>query len=307
MCLQPSNLLLNSECVLKLADFGLARSLADLKADGMTNAQLTDYVATRWYRAPEILLGSHKYTFGVDMWSCGCILGELLTGRPIFPGKSTMNQLDLIFEVTGVPSPEEASRIGSPYCSQMLEMSGAPKYPAPHRFPDAFAILWHLLLDLSMLKNSTDGRSCACICLRCSLALPSYEQKYTGGLCVHAVAARAVSGCGSKLMDAHVYEPHVCPGTRLDQPKDVRAIFPQATRDAADLLKKLLVFDPEKRLTAAEALRHPYVANFHDPANEPRCSRPVTIPINDNEKVLRPLCFSSPSCFTQTPGNLMTS
>lgn len=123
--LQPSNLLLNSECVLKLADFGLARSLADLKADGMTNAQLTDYVATRWYRAPEILLGSHKYTFGVDMWSCGCILGELLTGRPIFPGKSTMNQLDLIFEVTGVPSPEEASRIGSPYCSQMLEMSGA--------------------------------------------------------------------------------------------------------------------------------------------------------------------------------------
>lgn len=123
--MQPSNLLLNSECVLKLADFGLARSLADLKADGMTNAQLTDYVATRWYRAPEILLGSHKYTFGVDMWSCGCILGELLTGRPIFPGKSTMNQLDLIFEVTGVPSPEEASRIGSPYCSQMLEMSGA--------------------------------------------------------------------------------------------------------------------------------------------------------------------------------------
>lgn len=193
---KPSNLLLNSECVLKLADFGLARSLADLKADGMTNAQLTDYVATRWYRAPEILLGSHKYTFGVDMWSCGCILGELLTGRPIFPGKSTMNQLDLIFEVTGVPSPEEASRIGSPYCSQMLEMSG----------------------------------------------------------------------------------------TRLDQPKDVRSIFPQATRDAADLLKKLLVFDPEKRLTAAEALRHPYVANFHDPANEPRCSRPVTIPINDNEK-----------------------
>jgi mitogen-activated protein kinase 15 len=117
-------LLLNCECLLKLADFGLARSLADLQGESMTNAQLTDYVATRWYRAPEILLGSHKYTFGVDMWSCGCILGELLTGRPIFPGKSTMNQLDLIFEVTGVPSPEEASRIGSPYCSQMLDVPG---------------------------------------------------------------------------------------------------------------------------------------------------------------------------------------
>jgi mitogen-activated protein kinase 15 len=124
---QPSNLLLNSECLLKLADFGLARSLADCKADGNAHhAQLTDYVATRWYRAPEILLGSHHYTFGVDMWSCGCILGELLTGRPIFPGKSTMNQLDLIFGLTGVPSVEEAARIGSPYCLQMIDMSRAP-------------------------------------------------------------------------------------------------------------------------------------------------------------------------------------
>ena len=58
-----------------------------------------------------------------------------------------------------------------------------------------------------------------------------------------------------------------------------------ASRDAVDLLQKLLVFDPAKRLTAAEALRHPYVANFHDPANEPRCTRSITIPINDNEKV----------------------
>ena len=65
----------------------------------------------------------------------------------------------------------------------------------------------------------------------------------------------------------------------------MRTIFPKASRDAADLLKKLLVFDPAKRLTAADALRHPYVANFHDPANEPRCTRPITIPINDNEKV----------------------
>ena len=131
--MQPSNLLLNSECLLKLADFGLARSLADCKAaNGKHHAQLTDYVATRWYRAPEILLGSHEYTFGVDMWSCGCILGELLTGRPIFPGKSTMNQLDLIFNVTGVPSKEEASRIGSPYCSQMLDLSRAcPSSPLP--------------------------------------------------------------------------------------------------------------------------------------------------------------------------------
>jgi serine/threonine protein kinase len=70
---QPSNLLLNSECAVKLADFGLARSVAMMKQQEINNPNpiLTDYVATRWYRAPEILLGSTRYTFGVDMWSSG--------------------------------------------------------------------------------------------------------------------------------------------------------------------------------------------------------------------------------------------
>jgi mitogen-activated protein kinase 15 len=71
--MQPSNLLLNSECQVKLADFGLARSVAQLNQGDLNghNPILTDYVATRWYRAPEILLGSTRYTFGVDMWSSG--------------------------------------------------------------------------------------------------------------------------------------------------------------------------------------------------------------------------------------------
>ena len=82
---QPSNILLNSECFVKLADFGLARSLA-VSSDaggengGACNPAMTDYVATRWYRAPEILLGSMKYTKGVDMWSLGCILAEMIAG-----------------------------------------------------------------------------------------------------------------------------------------------------------------------------------------------------------------------------------
>ena len=71
---------------IKLADFGLAK---DFRADG--SGKFTEYVATRWYRAPEILLGSNKYTKGVDMWSMGCILAELLLGKPVFPGTSTLN------------------------------------------------------------------------------------------------------------------------------------------------------------------------------------------------------------------------
>jgi len=78
--IKPSNILLNSECQVKIADFGLARSLAQMPDTQSANPILTDYVATRWYRAPEILLGSTRYTFGVDMWSSGCILGELLGG-----------------------------------------------------------------------------------------------------------------------------------------------------------------------------------------------------------------------------------
>ena len=82
---------------------------------------LTEYVATRWYRAPEILLESHKYTKGVDMWSLGCILAELLLGKPIFPGNSTLNQLDRIMQFTSRPSKEDIESIDSELALTMLE------------------------------------------------------------------------------------------------------------------------------------------------------------------------------------------
>ena len=62
---------------------------------------MTEYIATRWYRAPEILLGSSKYSKAVDMWSIGCIFGEMIVGKPIFPGTSTVNQIERIIELIG--------------------------------------------------------------------------------------------------------------------------------------------------------------------------------------------------------------
>lgn len=85
--LKPSNMLLNEQTLVKLADFGLARSLAC--DDGGEPPLASDYIATRWYRAPEILLGSQRYSAAVDLWSAGCILAETLQGRVLFPGKSS--------------------------------------------------------------------------------------------------------------------------------------------------------------------------------------------------------------------------
>ena len=98
--IKPSNLLLNADCHVKLCDFGLCRSVAEVTGPLPV---LTDYVATRWYRAPEILLGSTRYTRGVDIWSLGTILGEMINGRPVFAGTSTMNQIERIVEITNMP------------------------------------------------------------------------------------------------------------------------------------------------------------------------------------------------------------
>jgi mitogen-activated protein kinase 15 len=123
--LKPSNILLNSECHAKVADFGLARSVA--AKEDFTPVLMTEYVATRWYRAPEILLGSTKYTKAVDMWSVGCILGELIIGKAIFPGNSTLNQIERILELTGKPKPEDVESIESPLAANILSQINVSK------------------------------------------------------------------------------------------------------------------------------------------------------------------------------------
>eukprot|EP01010_Urceolus_cornutus_P002593 NODE_332_length_1774_cov_276.678261_g269_i0.p1 GENE.NODE_332_length_1774_cov_276.678261_g269_i0~~NODE_332_length_1774_cov_276.678261_g269_i0.p1 ORF type:complete len:382 (-),score=96.82 NODE_332_length_1774_cov_276.678261_g269_i0:627-1712(-) len=191
--IKPSNLLLNSECHMKLCDFGLARSIASLESEQAVKPVLTDYIATRWYRAPEILLGSTKYTKGIDTWSVGCIIGELLVGKPLFPGTSTMNQLERIVAVTGPPSAEDLQSVKSHFADTMVENLGSVKQR-------------------------------------------SFEE-----------------------------------------------IITRPVPDAIDLMRKLLLFNPSKRPSVPEALKHPFVSLFHT-NDEPVCDKPILIAFNDDMK-----------------------
>lgn len=121
--LKPSNLLLNANCDLKVCDFGLARSVQTAEPSGTETGFMTEYVATRWYRAPEIMLTFKQYTKvrialintsfelkysqAIDIWSVGCILAEMLSGKPLFPGRDYHHQLTLILDILGTPTLDE--------------------------------------------------------------------------------------------------------------------------------------------------------------------------------------------------------
>ncbi|KAG7738947.1 hypothetical protein KL923_002747 [Ogataea haglerorum] len=96
--LKPQNLLISSKGELKLGDFGLAR------AYGIPVNTFSNEVVTLWYRAPDVLLGSRSYSTSIDMWSAGCIMAEMFTGKPLFPGSSNEDQLLKIFRVMGTPN-----------------------------------------------------------------------------------------------------------------------------------------------------------------------------------------------------------
>ncbi|XP_002741665.1 mitogen-activated protein kinase 15-like [Saccoglossus kowalevskii] len=191
--MKPSNILLDAECFVKVADFGLARSLHQLDdMDTSANPEMTDYVATRWYRSPEILLASKKYTKGVDMWSVGCIMGEMLLGRPLFAGTSSFNQIEKIMSSIPRPSQADIQAIQSQYAQSVLD------------------------------KNIVRHR------------------------------------------------------------REIEDIIPHASDDAIDLLKKLLQFNPHRRITVEDALRHPYVSRFHNTAGEISLDYDVIPPLDDD-------------------------
>ncbi|MFS7929443.1 putative mitogen-activated protein kinase CMGC-MAPK family [Helianthus anomalus] len=146
--LKPKNILANANCKLKICDFGLARVAFN---DAPTAVLWTDYVATRWYRAPELCGSfSSKYTPAIDIWSIGCIFAEVLTGKPLFPGKSVVHQLELITDLLGTPSADTISGVRNDKARKYL-MDMRKKQPIPfsqrftHVDPLALRLLQRML------------------------------------------------------------------------------------------------------------------------------------------------------------------
>uniref|UniRef100_A0AAQ5Y6G7 mitogen-activated protein kinase n=1 Tax=Amphiprion ocellaris TaxID=80972 RepID=A0AAQ5Y6G7_AMPOC len=102
--LKPGNLAINQDCELKILDFGLARQ---------ADSEMTGYVVTRWYRAPEVILSWMHYTQTVDIWSVGCIMAEMLQGKPLLKGSDHLDQLTEIMKLTGTPTQEFISKLDS--------------------------------------------------------------------------------------------------------------------------------------------------------------------------------------------------
>nr|XP_043607294.1 mitogen-activated protein kinase 7-like isoform X2 [Erigeron canadensis] len=191
--LKPGNLLVNANCELKICDFGLART-----SQG-SEQFMTEYVVTRWYRAPELLLCCDNYGTSIDVWSVGCIFAEILGRKPLFPGTECLSQLKLIINFLGSQNDD----------------------------------------DITFIDNTKARRYIK--------TLP-----FTRGI-------------------------------------SLSSLYPFADPLALDLLKRMLVFDPTKRITVTEALHHPYMAGLFDPSQNPPASVPINLDFDENmnEEMIR--------------------
>ena len=201
--LKPGNLLVNANCDLKICDFGLART-------SQGNEQfMTEYVVTRWYRAPELLLCCDNYGTSIDVWSVGCIFAEILGRKPIFPGTECLNQLKLIINVVGSQKESDIRFIDNPKAQRFIK------------------------------------------------SLPFSR------------------------------------GTHLSN------LYPQANPLAIDLLQRMLVFDPTKRISVTDALLHPYMAGLFDPGSNPPAHVPIALDIDENmeERMIREMMWDEMLCY----------
>uniref|UniRef100_A0AAQ4NTY3 Cyclin-dependent kinase 20 n=1 Tax=Gasterosteus aculeatus aculeatus TaxID=481459 RepID=A0AAQ4NTY3_GASAC len=151
--LKPANLLISSSGHLKIADFGLARLFTE-QEDRLYSHQ----VATRWYRAPELLYGARKYDEGVDLWAVGCIFGELLNLSPLFPGENDIEQLCCVLRVLGTPTEDSWPEIVELPDYNKITFKENPAIPleqiVPDSSPQAVDLLYNFLVYPSYRRCS---------------------------------------------------------------------------------------------------------------------------------------------------------
>uniref|UniRef100_A0A671EQ67 Cyclin dependent kinase like 4 n=1 Tax=Rhinolophus ferrumequinum TaxID=59479 RepID=A0A671EQ67_RHIFE len=151
---KPENILITKQGIIKICDFGFARILIPGDA-------YTDYVATRWYRAPELLVGDTQYGSSVDIWATGCVFAELLTGQPLWPGKSDVDQLYLIIRTLGKLIPRHQSIFKS---NQFFHGISIPEpedmETLEEKFSDAHPVALHFMKEC-LKMNPDDRLTCA--------------------------------------------------------------------------------------------------------------------------------------------------
>ena len=138
--IKPENILIDKNGTLKLADFGLAKKASFLQR------RKSNSIVSLWYRAPEIILGSEDYLLGVDMWSLGCLFGELMQTKPVFYCKSDEEVLDKAFRILGTPSETHC-----PFYAKLKRwknFNDFRKYPVPDNLSKAFPFATPEALDL---------------------------------------------------------------------------------------------------------------------------------------------------------------
>jgi serine/threonine protein kinase len=124
--LKPANILINFDCRIKICDFGLARG-----ADPTKKQHLTNYVVTRWYRAPELLLDNTRYGAAIDVWASGCIFAEALRGSALFPGESSLDQMHRVADALGVPPDDDLWWVQSAKAREYLKLRSGKENRAP--------------------------------------------------------------------------------------------------------------------------------------------------------------------------------
>eukprot|EP00440_Ansanella_granifera_P073619 gb/GFBE01079886.1/.p1 GENE.gb/GFBE01079886.1/~~gb/GFBE01079886.1/.p1 ORF type:complete len:486 (+),score=95.39 gb/GFBE01079886.1/:1-1458(+) len=173
--LKPSNVLVNKDCTVKLCDFGLARSVVGSQTPGTSSQQkLTEYVVTRYYRAPEVILLSSDYGAPIDIWAAGCTIAELIARKPLFKGKDPVDQIREIFKVLGTPAGNDLAWLShnSSAVSFCRRFAGQPGQPLNTLLPKASQKA--LSAVKTMLIFDPHRRPAAAGCMR----LPFFEGTY---------------------------------------------------------------------------------------------------------------------------------